>query len=231
MLTTPDLRNVYLAELPLSVFRCPSQILPEHQRDLSSWNWIVMELRPRVVHRHASGLLVNQNRADANGILMGSLDGVLFAQSRVAIKHIIDGTSNTMLVGEAVHDIEAQTRITNREQGVGSRKDHWVMGSDDIDGTGGPTEARDLSEGMGSLGVPINYQNGRLGTEVCASSVASGAECQQFQLAFGSTHAGIAQFAKCDGSVDVVNDSIDALVARDLGTRDGEIQLESTQKP
>ena len=50
------------------------------------------------------------------------------------MKHVIDGTSNTMFVGEAFHDFEAVEQSGGRpESGLGNRQDHWYFGSDDID--------------------------------------------------------------------------------------------------
>ena len=159
---------------------------------------------------------------------MSDLDGVLYAQSKIAIKHVLDGTSNTMIVGEAVHDIDGQAAATRREADVGGKKDHWMIGSDDLDGTGDGAAARDPSECLGSTAVPPNFQRGLLGTEVCAGGNSSSADCQKFQLAFGSTHPGMTQIAHCDGSAAVVNDDVDPIVWRDLATRDSQVELPTT---
>ncbi len=112
---------------------------------------------------------------------MGGLDGVLFNLSEIGIKHILDGTSNTMLVGEAVHDTAALNAVGGvmPESLMGNRKDHWYFGSDDID-TGShtpPTGGGDFSEAMGSTAIPINYQNQyKQYTEGCGKM--DRAECQ-----------------------------------------------------
>ena len=225
----PASRNLLLCEIPFQVFRCPSAGLPEAQADVSTQNWIVMRRAPASYLGSATGLLLNQNTPGAtSNAYMGDLDGVLFAQSKIAIKHVVDGTSNTMIVGEAVHDIDAQAAVTRKELEVGSRKDHWMIGSDDLDGTGGASAARDPSECLGSTAVPPNFQQGLLGTEVCTGGNSSSADCQKFQLAFGSTHPGMTQIAHCDGSAAVVTDGVDPIVWRDLATRDGQIALTGT---
>jgi prepilin-type processing-associated H-X9-DG protein len=155
---------------------------------------------------------------------MGSLDGVLFALSKIGIKHVIDGTSNTLIVGEALHDAAAvDKRGATAETAIGSYKDHWALGSDDLDGYGGPENARDPSEGLGSAAVPLNYQNQFQIGEGCSAPGISGADCQMIQLAFGSAHAGGAQVLRCDGSAELINEGIDLVVWRDMATRDGQI--------
>jgi prepilin-type N-terminal cleavage/methylation domain-containing protein len=220
-------RNVAMCEVLMPVFQCPSGNLPPHIYSASSYNWIVQKRVPASYLGNATGLVVDQNVRDAptpplsQGIRMGSLDGVLFPQSKIGIKHILDGTSNTVLVGEALPDIVAITSLTTPETALGSVKDHWPLGGDDIDGTGGPEQGRDPSEGHGSTAVPINYQNPFLGGNGCQGL--SGADCQKYQLAFGSAHAAGAQVVNCDGSVAMINEGIDPKVWSDMGTRDSQV--------
>jgi prepilin-type N-terminal cleavage/methylation domain-containing protein len=223
----PGSRNIILCEIPFQVFRCPSASLPEAQADVSTQNWIVMKRSPASYLGSATGFLLNQNTfGNTSKAYMGDLDGVLFALSKISIKHVLDGTSNTMIVGEAVHDVDAQAAASKREATAGDKKDHWMIGSDDVDGTGGSNAARDPSECLGSTAVPPNFQQGVVGSAVCANS--SSADCQKLQLAFGSTHPGMTQIVHCDGSAAVVNDEVDPIVWRDLATRDSETALPTT---
>jgi prepilin-type N-terminal cleavage/methylation domain-containing protein len=216
-------RNVIMAEQVFPVYRCPSANLPEHLFSASSYNWIVMERVPMSYIGNASGLVVDQNRRDDQNIRMGSVDGVLFPLSKISMKHILDGTSNTILVGEALPDIAAIEAQSGPETALGSIKDHWPLGGDDIDGTGGPSEGRDPSEGVGSAAVPINFQNQFFGGAGCKGS--PGADCQMYQLAFGSAHASGANIVNCDGSVVLVNEGIDPTVWSAMGTRDSQTVL------
>jgi hypothetical protein len=154
---------------------------------------------------------------------MGTLDGVLFPLSKISMKHIEDGSSNTVLVGEALPDVLTIEKMTGPETALGSVKDHWPLGGDDIDGTGGPEQGRDPSEGMGSTAVPINFQAPFMGQNGCQGL--SGADCQKYQLAFGSVHAGGTQIVKCDGSVDFVNEDIDPATWSAMGTRASQTSL------
>ena len=220
----PDYANILLCETAFPVFRCPSMGLPEHQYSSSTWNWIVMERSPAAYIGSATGLIVDQNVRDSKLVKMGSLDGVLFANSRIGIKHIIDGTSKTILIGESVHDAASVGSLGMRaETALCNLKDHWALGSDDIDGTGPATAARDLSECLGSTAVPINYQNQFLGVEGCAGI--SNADCQKIQLAFGSVHPGGMQLVHCDGSVEFLNEGVDAIVWQDFATRGSEVSV------
>jgi prepilin-type N-terminal cleavage/methylation domain-containing protein len=221
----PVYQNIILCETPFAVFRCPSADLPVAQADVSTQNWIVMERSPASYIGNATGLIKDQNTPDVDGVLMGNLDGVLFARSKIAMKHIVDGASNTLLVGEAFHDAEGQAAATRRESDVGNKKDHWPFGGDDVDGTGGPSAARDPSECLGSTAVPVNFHKPFLGTDVCLGPNASSANCQMFQLSFGSPHVGVTQVVRCDGSVGVIDEGVDVVVWRDMGTRDGEITI------
>ena len=59
-----------------------------------------------------------------------------------------DGTSNTILLGEAEPDIMTMHEMgISRESNVPNRgrKDHWIVGSDDFD----TTNQGDMSEALG----------------------------------------------------------------------------------
>ncbi|HEX6963718.1 MAG TPA: DUF1559 domain-containing protein [Lacipirellula sp.] len=222
-------RNVIISEHLFPVYRCPSANLPEHVFSASSYNWIVMRRVPASYLGGASGLCENQNlrgkpsSSAPAGIRMGDLDGILFPQSEIAIKHVLDGTSNTLIAAEALPDVIAIENMAGPETALGSVKDHWSCGGDDLDGTGGPDQGRDPSEAVGSTAVPINFQTPFMGQNGCQGL--NGADCQRYQLAFGSAHSGMAQVVNCDGSVAVVNEDVDPVVWSAMGTRDSQTEL------
>jgi prepilin-type N-terminal cleavage/methylation domain-containing protein len=230
-------RNIKVIETVMPIFRCPSASLPDHQTDRSSDDWWVMRRSPASYIGVVSGIEVRQfpawrmrfQKAPVENPNFPGVDGVLVglhkddeANTRVKFKMVTDGVSKTALAGEAVHDVETvdQEGATTREAIPGSRQDHWWGGSDDIDTSfGDNVPFRDLSEMLGSTGVPINYQqNSSLTRSWCAGGGES-ADCQAVQLSFGSKHSGIAQMVFCDGHIEAVSEDIDKQVWSDYGTR------------
>jgi prepilin-type N-terminal cleavage/methylation domain-containing protein len=214
--------NIEAVETVISLYRCPTAPLPTNQYDISSDNWHVMGRSPASYLACASGLVTNQNSPRC----MTELDGVMFGHNKdepakpIEFKKIRDGTSKTMLIGEALHDfVTVERRGRRAELPHGDRKDHWHLGSDDIDIYNDPSEA------LGSTAVPPNLQ---LQLE-CTPENSRGADCQALQLSFSSAHPGLVIVGMCDGSVRNVEESIDATVWRDMGTRAGQTAL--TRRP
>jgi prepilin-type N-terminal cleavage/methylation domain-containing protein/prepilin-type processing-associated H-X9-DG protein len=231
----PDnFRNIRIIETVMKVYRCPSAGLPEHQTDLSADAWWVMRRSPASYLGVVSGLETRQHpswrmrfqRAPTQNPNFPGVDGVMVglhhrdeAKTRIALRMITDGTSKTAMVGEAAHDSDTQeAKGTIREAEPGNRKDHWWGGSDDID-LGRPGDVFvDLSEMLGSTGVPINFQEDPAKNQTMCVNPDS-PECQKLQLSFGSEHSGIAQMVFCDGHVEGVAEDIDAKVWSDYGSR------------
>ncbi|MGD9635370.1 MAG: DUF1559 domain-containing protein [Pirellulales bacterium] len=234
-------RNIKLVETVIPVFRCPSAGLPEHQTDRSSVGWFVMQRVPASYIGVVSGLQVRQDpvwrmRIQRNppqnptyegvdGVLVGIHKDQDVAYGKIPLRKILDGTSKTLMVGEAVHDVEAQAEVAQGtgpgEAQEGSRKDHWYGGSDDIDTVIGDNSNnfRDLSEFLGSTGVPINLQNQPQQYAVKCKTSPGSPECQALQLSFGSAHSGAVMMTFVDGHVDAITDDIDPKVWSDYGTR------------
>ncbi|MGI9457474.1 MAG: DUF1559 domain-containing protein [Aeoliella sp.] len=235
--------NTQLQEIVYPVMRCPSAGLYEHQLDVAMDNFYVMRRVPASYLGSATGLVDNGYTAKCPAKLIsvpsgrpatqvtrfGDLDGVIFSWSKIEIRQITDGTSHTMLFGEAVHDTEAQERVgPTREPDPGNLKDHWAIGSDDIDISRAGAHGLDVSECLGSLAVPINYQKDFPDNSACESPGSpSSSDCQRVQLAFGSEHSGGFQMVRCDGSVSFVQDDIDADVRVDLATRASQTRADS----
>jgi prepilin-type N-terminal cleavage/methylation domain-containing protein len=207
-------RNVNACETLIPTYRCPSAPMPDHQYDVSADNWHVMQRVPGSYLGCASGVAIDQN--DPMGL--PEMDGVLWGIDKekrreikpLRMRKILDGTSKTMMVGEALHDAVAQEKQgRTRESLRGDRKDHWYIGSDDVD-----TTASDVSEALGSTGVRPNLQQ----LYRCGDG-APNAQCQQLQLSFSSAHRGVVVVVMCDGSVQSVEDDIDAGVWSNMGTR------------
>jgi len=224
----PAYKNLIACETPVPVFQCPSAGFAGGQYDNSvDTGWVVMSRQPGSYIGNASGIAVNQNGNEPDLVhnrhdKMKKLDGVLFAYSEIGLKHILDGSSNTLLVGEAFHDYQdVADRGAKEENPLGNRQDHWYFGSDDID-TGDENGGYDFSEALGSTGVPINFQN-RGGRPPC--SAAASKECQALQLSFGSSHPGGTNVLRCDGSIEFISEDIDENAWRDFGTRDSQVYI------
>ncbi|MCA9166972.1 MAG: DUF1559 domain-containing protein [Planctomycetales bacterium] len=212
-ITDPSLKNIIAVETVISIYRCPSAPIPDHQYDVTADNWHVMERVPGSYLGCASGVVVDQNKP--NG--MAYCDGVMYGQYKdekiqnVPLKKIKDGTSKTMMVGEALHDaIQQQHEGRTRESKRGNRRDHWYIGSDDVDTGAGS----DVSEGLGSTGVRPNAHK----FKGCGGAY-SDADCQEVQLSFSSAHPGIVNVIMVDGSVHGITDDIDANTWSAMGTR------------
>jgi prepilin-type N-terminal cleavage/methylation domain-containing protein/prepilin-type processing-associated H-X9-DG protein len=230
-------RNVQVVETVVETFRCPSAGLPEHQLDVSADNYYVMRRSPVSYIGVATGLWAKQFESGDTYFLTGipnhpkneyfeGADGVLFAvpyqkdgthrKKSVSLKMIEDGTSNTVMVGEALHDrITQEDKGSIAESAAGNRKDHWWGGSDDVDTTPGS----DMSEFLGSTAVPINLQKTpEVNQQICAGDGDSN-ECQALQLSFGSEHSGMCLMAFVDGHVEPIREDVDPQTWSDYGTR------------
>ena len=214
-----EFRNVVACETLIPSFRCPSGALPEFQHDVSSDNWHVMKRVPASYIGCASGLVVDQNKPRG----LAKTDGVFYGIDKddpaagVTLQKITDGTSKTMLVGEALHNVFLQSEMgTKRESAAGDHKDHWYIGSDDVDVN------NDSSEGLGSTGVAPNLP--RRFPEGCRDRTGGLAGCMELQLSFSSAHPGTVQGVMVDGSVQSWEDGIDTAVWSNLGTRRGQTQ-------
>jgi prepilin-type N-terminal cleavage/methylation domain-containing protein/prepilin-type processing-associated H-X9-DG protein len=80
-----------LTQMPLTIYRCPSDPAP----DLNSFR-----------NNHATSNYRAVCGTDTNGVFITNEDrgGVMFQNSKVKIEEVIDGTSNTIAVGECIFD-------------------------------------------------------------------------------------------------------------------------------
>jgi prepilin-type N-terminal cleavage/methylation domain-containing protein len=248
-------RNVIALETLIPSFRCPSTFLPEHMPDRShQGNHYVQARVPSSYIACASGISSSQQ---ITPILPGEfrrwmeqLDGVMYGvylkdpppknnyngRSLVSMARIIDGTSKTVMAGEAWFDVDRVSRTQSDgyptpESPQGTRKDHWMIGSDSI----GAASPGDPSEALGSTGVPPNWHKSvgamahcdrfggagsSTGDDIGTSSHIVGPEdCDGVQLSFSSDHPGITQVVMCDGSVQTIEEDINLDVWERMGTR------------
>ena len=134
--------------------------------------------------------------------------GELRLKTTVGFSDCLDGSSNTLLVGESIFD-------TSEFEGADRGIDHWYIGSYQIDYN------IEMSEFLGSTAIPLNlyhqYREGRL------SSISKNARTTLFkQMAFGfaSWHAGNGMnFSYADGSTRFIDATVELEVLKNLGNR------------
>jgi prepilin-type processing-associated H-X9-DG protein len=131
-----------------------------------------------------------------------NIDGVLYPESRTTIAMILDGTSNTFLVGE---------RLLNFRD--------WMQGAMRID-----EPATTICSGASqNIRYPLNADPWQFGFHVADDGAPPGAAKTMLlnDLQFGSQHAGGAHFGYADGSIHFLNDEMDFNLYQDLATRNG----------
>jgi prepilin-type N-terminal cleavage/methylation domain-containing protein len=204
-----DSTNEKAACTLIPVYRCPSMAVPEHLDDNPSGS--IMEGRVPISYRACSG---SNGWSDAAatipaGAPLGAvaldslqLNGVFFGASRIRLADVIDGSTNTILVGESFTD----PRFVKDGQSM----DYWQLGAPET-GTWhrGGVGGTEFSEGIGSTGPRMNS---RLDLSVPGAVM---------EVSFGSYHVGGAMFCLGDGSVRFVGETIDLSAYRAIGSRDG----------
>ncbi len=172
----------------LSIYRCPSSNSPEHVS--------VQGVANRVPTNYlAVGSGTATRDWGAGPAMLGRFDqdGSLFVNSRTNFASQIDGTSNTLVVGECLFDA---TVYGVDDSGVGQIIDHWYIGTADTVLLQNAFIA-EASESMGSTGVAINnFQDSTI-------------QVDEKELCFASKHTGGAQFVFGDGHVSFLPSTID----------------------
>jgi prepilin-type processing-associated H-X9-DG protein len=198
--------NRRACETVVSTFRCPSMAQPEHL------NYNSIAARVPVSYRGVAGANVASDDASTRpagytaakftALEQTPLDGVLFGASRIGFRDILDGTTNTLLIGEAYTDCE----FVKDGQGM----DYFAFFSPQMGlWAPGRLTGTEHSEGLGSAIVPINS---RLNPTIHGVLM---------EMSFGSYHAGGAMFTLADGSVRFLPQSIDFAIYQGLATRSG----------
>ncbi len=182
------LRQVY------PIFRCPSASAPLRQ------DHGVTDRVPATYLAVGSG--TQQLESGPPPTIYGApQDGIFYLDSAVRFRDIMDGSCQTLAIGETLVDIEYQVPDAT---GVPQLLDHWAVGT--------PTFApNEISEAVGSSGVGIGLALSR-DSETCIDSM---------ELSFSSRHPGAAQMLLADGHVRLLQQSIDATLWSAMGTKDG----------
>jgi len=146
----------------------------------------------------------NDERIDLEDLSCGDVDtdGVLYPGSAIRIGQIIDGTSNTLLIGERLYIFR-----------------DWMVGTNKL----GDPPTRICSGATNNIHYPINADPNQFGYFSGDTGAPPGAAKTMTlnELQFGSEHVGGAHFCYADGSVHLVSDEVNFTVYQDMATRDG----------
>lgn len=190
----------------MTVFRCPSMAQPVHE----NYNGIVGRVPAsyRVVadslasSDDASTRPAGYNTAVYLSLEQVPLNGIMYGCSRTGIRDVIDGTSNTLMVGESYTDID----YIKDNQGM----DYWACFAPQIDNwKPGAKTGTEYSEAAGSTVVGINA---RLNPAISGVLM---------EMSFGSYHIGGAHFGLADGSVRFLSENMDLQLYQSLATVKG----------
>ena len=242
--TDPEERHVAACETYFDIFRCPSSAAPRNIFDGSTWSpvWLVARRVPANYIGVVTGIQPNDwSQISTWGssqptLMHWELDGIFITRpperatiaqggtgGAVTMSGIADGTSNTLMIGEAEPLINLSEVAQLRENRDTGRKDHWAIGGDDMDSW----EGVDWSECGGSTGVAINYKppgDGLWPNDLGSFGLNADPEWAAYEVSFSSNHSGGAQFCRADGSVKFFSDQISAPIYSALGTRNnGEV--------
>lgn len=194
--------NYIAAATFLPVYQCPSSGVAQNAADGQG----IDGRSPSTYLACASGLLGFES-GDPPYVGNSSAavsDGIFFENSQTQHSSISDGLSNTVLVGEAIHDFD---------QGGFDRSggfeivDHWSIGSDFHGGQTPRDLSSDISEAIGTTACQLNAIFDPL------------APIDHQELGYSSRHLGIVQFCFADGHVSGIADSVEPEVLSAIGSR------------
>ncbi|MEM7474496.1 MAG: DUF1559 domain-containing protein [Planctomycetota bacterium] len=184
----------------LSVYRCPSGNSREHFSAQGVVNRV-----PSNYLCVGSGTDLHESGSVPEHLGLPFRDGLMFVNSQSDFASVTDGTSNSLAIGEALFRWEVQG--PDLDGILDQVVDHWYIGSDGVsqrqDGM------REVSEAIGSSGVPINA--------VKKNDIWIDAK----EICFSSMHTGGCQFVFADGHVAFLSEDMDSKVYSEIGTIGG----------
>ncbi len=167
-------------------------------------------------HSELDGIFTTRPRG-SNGVGNRLFNGGMAGD--VSFASIQDGTSNTLMIGEAESDPQLAANSSFRETPNTGRKDHWCIGGDDFDNW----EGTDWSEQGGSTAVAINFPRP---ADEFPSPVRLDRDLEwgAYEVSFSSNHPDGAQFCRGDGSVVFLSSDTELIALSNLGNRaDGQV--------
>lgn len=197
----PNTPNGRACETFISTYSCPSSDAPKSIDGLSNLSNRV----PGSYLAVASGTATQESGTGPLNIGHANQDGLMYTSSRNRMSNVLDGTSNSVAVGEALfRPLVTGPDLYGR---VFQIVDHWYIGSDNqVPISVNPPLLQEFSEGMGSTGVPMNAINN------------PSLLIDERELCFSSLHPGGCLFVFTDGHVQFVSQSIDRTIYSAIGS-------------
>ncbi|MEM7455264.1 MAG: DUF1559 domain-containing protein [Planctomycetota bacterium] len=195
----------------ISVYRCPSSDHPDRQFD----PLVSTDRVPSSYLATCSGLRTRES-GDLPWAGMDRYmefpesDGIFYLNSETTHADIIDGSSHTLLVGEALAD---QDLFGDDHSSNSQKVDHWYIGSAELEDY--PTHlasgflSAECSECLGSSACPINAIRDET------------TNINDKELGYGSNHTGGINMGFADGSIQFIRESVDRDVWSAIGSRNG----------
>ena len=172
--------NRVLAATPLPAFRCPSDVAPETGN--TGGTSAVGRVRPHAVssYKGSSGSFHNNVGGGRGGTgNQKRFNGVFHRDSRIKIRDITDGTSNTFAAGEVTWDLTTNSRL----YGAVNPNNGWANGQSN----------RLMAHAEFGINPPP--------APITAGPIRA--------FSWHSKHEGGAHFLMCDGAVRFVSENID----------------------
>ncbi len=182
----------------IPVYQCPSSSIPQHVPDAQG-------IDQRVPSSYLACASGTNDRESGSRPFVGEVagsDGLFMMNRRIKLREILDGQSQTVLVGESLFAFEHEgIDFSGNPQVV----DHWYIGSAELD-----------------LSVPSTEASECLGTTACRVNAFkdSASPINHLELGFSSRHPGGAVIGFADGHLSFTAEQIDLAIWRGLGTRD-----------
>lgn len=187
--------NLEALQQAVSMYQCPSS--DDYKR-----NHYIQDRAPSNYLACGSGLVNRESGPPSDSVKYmhdQDLDGFMYDGSRTKMRDVLDGTTHTVAVGEAIN---APFRVANDYWQLPQVVDHWPIGSPSFG-------SNEVSEVLGTTAAPINASRAKHDNYYV----------EERELCFASFHHGGAQMLMVDGHVKFVTDSIDAEVWSAVGTR------------
>ena len=199
--------NYQAAAVYLPVYQCPSSGVPQNAIDGQG----IVGRAPSTYLACASGLLGFESGAQpyVGNSSSNISDGIFFENSETRHASISDGLSNSVMVGESLHDFEHGG--FDRSGGY-EIVDHWTIGSDFHGGQTPHDQSSDISEVIGTTACQLN------------AIFDDEAPVDHQELGYSSRHLGVVQFCFADGHVSAISESVELRVLSAIGSRNrGEV--------